>query len=46
MVNLLKFKPNGGQAEYAKYAAGIQPILDKIVTMGKLLDGTAKLMRR
>ena len=30
MVNLLKFKPNGGQAEYAKYAAGIQPILDKI----------------
>jgi haloalkane dehalogenase len=30
MVNLLKFKPDGGQAEYAKYAAGIQPILDKI----------------
>jgi haloalkane dehalogenase len=30
MVNLLKFKPNGGQAEYAKYAAGIQPILEKI----------------
>jgi haloalkane dehalogenase len=30
MVNLLKFKANGGQAEYAKYAAGIQPILDKI----------------
>jgi haloalkane dehalogenase len=29
MVNLLKFKPNG-QAEYAKYAAGIQPILYKI----------------
>ncbi len=29
MVNLLKFKPNGA-AEYAKYAAGIQPILDKI----------------
>jgi haloalkane dehalogenase len=30
MVNLLKFKPNGGQAEYAKYAAGIQPILEKL----------------
>jgi haloalkane dehalogenase len=30
MVNLLKFKPNGGQAEYAKYAGGIQPILDKL----------------
>lgn len=30
MVNLLKFKPNGGEAEYAKYAAAIQPILEKI----------------
>src|SRR5262245_19034918 len=30
MVNLLKFKPNGGQAEYAKYAAGVQPILEKL----------------
>ncbi len=30
MVNLLKFKPNGGQAEYAKYATGIQPILEKL----------------
>jgi haloalkane dehalogenase len=30
MVNLLKFKPNGGQAEYAKYAAAIQPILEKL----------------
>jgi haloalkane dehalogenase len=30
MVNLLKFKSNGGPAEYAKYAAAIQPILDKI----------------
>ncbi len=30
MVNLLKFKPDGGQAEYAKYAAGIQPILEKL----------------
>lgn len=29
MVNLLKFKP-GGQAEYAKYAAGIEPILKKL----------------
>jgi haloalkane dehalogenase len=29
MVNLLKFKPDGA-AEYAKYAAGIQPILQKI----------------
>ncbi len=30
MVNLLKFKPDGGQAEYAKYAAGVQPILEKL----------------
>jgi haloalkane dehalogenase len=30
MVNLLKFKPDNGQAEYAKYAAGVQPILEKL----------------
>jgi haloalkane dehalogenase len=30
MVNLLKFKPHGGEAEYAKYAAGVQPILEKL----------------
>ncbi|MBI2826497.1 MAG: DUF1330 domain-containing protein [Planctomycetia bacterium] len=30
MVNLLKFKPNGGQEEYAKYAAAVQPILEKL----------------
>jgi haloalkane dehalogenase len=30
MVNLLKFKPDGGEAEYARYAAGIQPILAKL----------------
>ena len=30
MVNLLKFKPHNGQAEYAKYTAGIQPILEKL----------------
>lgn len=30
MVNLLKFKPNGGEAEYAKYSAGVMPILKKI----------------
>jgi uncharacterized protein (DUF1330 family) len=30
MVNLLKFKPNGGEAEYAKYAAGLEPILKKL----------------
>ncbi len=30
MVNLLKFKPNGGAEEYAKYGAGIQPILENI----------------
>lgn len=29
MLNLLKFKPNGA-AEYAKYAAGIAPILKKL----------------
>ena len=30
MVNLLKFKPDNGQAEYAKYSAGLQPILAKL----------------
>lgn len=30
MVNLLKFKPEGGQAEYAMYGEKIQPILKKI----------------
>lgn len=30
MVNLLKFKPGGGAAEYMKYARGIEPILQKI----------------
>lgn len=30
MVNLLKFKPEGGAAEYAKYAAGVEPILKKL----------------
>jgi uncharacterized protein (DUF1330 family) len=30
MVNLLKFKPNGGEAEYAKYAAAVEPILKKL----------------
>lgn len=30
MVNLLKFKPDGGREKYAKYAEAIQPILKKI----------------
>jgi uncharacterized protein (DUF1330 family) len=30
MVNLLKFKADGGAAEYMKYARGIEPILRKI----------------
>ena len=30
MVNLLKFKPDGGADEYARYAAGIGPILQKL----------------
>ncbi len=29
MLNLLKFKPGGGQAEYMKYAMGVQPLLAK-----------------
>lgn len=29
MLNLLKFKPGGGQAEYMKYSMGIQPLLQK-----------------
>ena len=39
MLNLLKFKPNGGQAEYAKYSAGVQPLVikqgGKFVFMGR-----------
>ncbi len=30
MVNLLKFKPDGGAMEYMKYAKGIEPILKNI----------------
>jgi len=30
MLNLLKFKPNGGQAAYMKYSAAVQPILNKL----------------
>ena len=30
MVNLLKFKPDGGAAEYAKYSAGVLPLLEKV----------------
>jgi len=30
MVNLLKFKPDGGADEYAKYAAGIGPLLQNV----------------
>jgi uncharacterized protein (DUF1330 family) len=29
MLNLLKFKADGGQAEYMKYSAGVQPLLAK-----------------
>ena len=30
MVNLLKFKPDGGREAYAKYGAAVQPILEKL----------------
>ena len=30
MLNLLKFKPDGGQAEYMKYGIGVQPLLAKV----------------
>ena len=41
MVNLLKFKPDGGAAEYAKYSAGVQPLLKK--AGGQILfSGAAK----
>ena len=30
MVNLLKFKPDGGEAQYAKYSAAVLPILAKL----------------
>ena len=41
MVNLLKFKPDGGAAEYAKYSAGVAPLLKKVG--GRILfSGAAK----
>lgn len=30
MVNLLKFKPDGGREEYAKYSAGVVPLLESV----------------
>lgn len=30
MVNLLKFKSNGGAVEYAKYGAAVRPIVEKL----------------
>jgi len=30
MVNLLKFKPDGGEAQYAKYADAVAPLLEKV----------------
>jgi len=30
MLNLLKFKPDGGMASYMKYSAAVQPILQKM----------------
>ncbi len=30
MLNLLKFKPDGGQAEYMKYGMAVQPLLAKV----------------
>lgn len=42
MVNLLKFKPNGGVEEYAKYGEKIQPILASIGAR-VLFSGDAKV---
>jgi len=30
MMNLVKFKPDGGPAEYAKYAAAVAPLLKNV----------------
>ena len=30
MVNLLKFKPDGGAEEYAKYITGVRPLLQNV----------------
>ncbi len=30
MVNLLKFKPNGGADEYAKYVSSVRPLLQRL----------------
>ena len=41
MVNLLKFKPDGGAEEYAKYAQKVRPILENIGARF-LFSGSAK----
>ena len=41
MVNLLKFKPDGGREEYARYSQGVVPLLESVG--GKVLfAGDAK----
>jgi uncharacterized protein (DUF1330 family) len=42
MVNLLKFKPDGGAEEYGKYGAKIRPILERIGAR-ILFSGDAKV---
>ena len=42
MVNLLKFKPDGGREEYGQYGMKIQPILKKIGAK-LLFSGDAKV---
>ncbi len=40
MLNLLKFKPDGGQAHYMKYVAAVRPLLAKVGAKG-LFGGVA-----
>ena len=42
MVNLLKFKPDGGAAEYAQYGAKVGPLLQKVGAK-ILFSGEAKV---
>jgi len=42
MVNLLKFKPDGGAEEYAKYAQKVRPILQNLGARF-LFSGSAKV---
>jgi len=41
MLNLLRFKPDGGQERYAEYGAAVTPLLEKAGARGVFLGESA-----